>query len=328
MLSFTLFTEHATNCSAIIQIWDDLTGVIMWSYDDLAIFISVVERGSFIAAAKKMNIPPSTVSRRLSRLEADLNIKLLERTSRKIHLTEKGNVFYAQCSSLIKQLRENTRDLTESIDVIHGKLKVTAPTFVGNEIMADLFCEFVKQHPEIELEIYLSNEVEDIIDEEIDLAIRVGPLIDSNLIAQHLWSMNYVSCAAPAYIKNYGAPEKPEDLSAHHNLIFRTQQAPLAFLHKKTAAESKVNVKSHIISNDIKFTIHAVCNGAGIACLPRMFINQELDAGKLLELLPDYEFIDTKSVYAVYPSKHYLPKKTQLLIAYIKERSLELAKLA
>lgn len=327
MLSSTLLTKNAKICSAIFQIWDDLTGVTMWSYDDLAIFISVVDRGSFIAAAKKMNIPSSTVSRRLSRLEADLNVKLLERTSRKIHLTEKGKIFYAQCSSLINKLRENTRDLKESIDVIHGKLKVTAPTFVGNELMADLFSEFVKKYTEIELELYLSNDVEDIIDEEIDLAIRVGPLTDSNLIAQHLWSMNYVSCAAPSYLQQYGEPKNPEDLTTHHNLIFRSQQAPLAFKHKKTAAEHKINIKSRLISNDIKFTLHATCKGSGIACLPRMFVKRELESGTLVELLTDYEFVESKSVYAVYPSKHYLPKKTQLLIQYIKERSSELAKL-
>ncbi|VAW62952.1 hypothetical protein MNBD_GAMMA11-3209, partial [hydrothermal vent metagenome] len=124
----------------------------MWSYDDLAIFVGVVERGSFIAAAKKMKIPSSTVSRRLSCLEADLGVKLLERTSRKIHLTEKGKLFYEQCSSQINQLGEHAKALTASIDDIHGKLKITAPTYVGNEVMADLFTDFVKQNPGIELE--------------------------------------------------------------------------------------------------------------------------------------------------------------------------------
>jgi DNA-binding transcriptional LysR family regulator len=297
----------------------------MWSYDDLAIFISVVERGSFVAAAKKLNIPSSTVSRRISRLESDLNIKLLERTSRKIHLTEKGKIFYSQCSPLIKQLRENTKDLAESIDEIHGKLKITAPTFIGNEIMVDLFTDFIKKHPDIELDIFLSNEIEDIIDEEIDIAIRVGPLVDSNLIAQHLWDMDYTICAANEYLNKYGTPDNPEDLYTHHNLIFRSQQPTLEFRHLQTSSLSKINIQNQLISNDIKFTIHAACNGVGIACLPHMFIKQQLESGALIKLLPDFELINTKTVYAVYPGKHYLPKKTQLLIQHIKEKSLLLA---
>jgi len=294
----------------------------MWSYDDLAIFVNVVERGSFIAAAKKMKMPSSTVSRRLSRLEADLNVKLLERTSRKIHLTEKGKIFYEQCASLIKQIRENTRELTESIDKIHGKLKITVPTYLGNELMADLFIEFVKENPGIELEMLLSNDIEDILDEEIDIAIRVGPLVDSNLIAQKLWEMEYVICANNEYIRKYGIPKNPEDIKSHHSLIFRSQQIPLVFRHRETAGESKINVKSRLISNDIKFTLHAVCSGVGIACLPRMFVNKKLETGDLTELLVDYELVNKKTVYAIYPSKRYLPKKTQLLIKYIKEKSL------
>jgi len=294
----------------------------MWSYDDLAIFVSVVERGSFIAAANKMKIPSSTVSRRLSRLEADLNVKLLERTSRKIHLTEKGKFFYEQCASPIKQIRENTRELTESIDKIHGKLKITVPTYVGNELMADLFVDFVKENPEIELEMLLSNDIEDILDEEIDIAIRVGPLVDSNLIAQKLWEMEYVLCANNEYISKYGIPEKPEDIKFHHSLIFRSQHIPLVFRHRETAGERKINVQSRLISNDIKFMLHAVSSGVGIACLPRMFVNKKLATGDLTELLVEYELVNKKIVYAVYPSKRYLPKKTQLLIKYIKEMSL------
>ncbi|HED34098.1 MAG TPA: LysR family transcriptional regulator [Gammaproteobacteria bacterium] len=298
----------------------------MWSYDDLSIFVSVVERGSFTAAAKKMKMPSSTVSRRLIRLEADLNVKLLERTSRKIHLTEKGKVFYAQCLPLIQQLRESTHELIESVNEIDGKLKITAPTYVGNELMADLFTDFVKKNPDIELEILLSNDIEDILDEEIDIAIRIGPLKDSALIAQHLWDIDYVLCASNVYIAKNGMPEKLQELQSEHNLIFRTHQIPLAFRNRKTAIEESVNVKSQLISNDIKFTIHAVCNDVGIACLPRMFVSDELESGLLVEVLPEYELMNRKTVYAVYPSKRYLPKKTKLLIQYIREKSILLSR--
>ncbi len=298
----------------------------VWSYDDLAIFVNVVERGSFTAAAKKMKMPSSTVSRRLVRLEADLNVKLLERTSRKIHLTEKGKVFYAQCLPLIQRLRDNTRELVESANEIGGKLKITAPTYVGNELMADLFTDFVKQNPDIELEILLSNDIEDILDKEIDIAIRIGPLKDSSLIAQHLWDIDYVLCAGSAYIAKNGMPQTLQELQSVHKLIFRTHQVPLVFRNRKSLVEEGVNVKSQLISNDIKFTIHAVCNDVGIACLPRMFIRDKFESGVLVEVLPEYELMNRKTVYAVYPSKRYLPKKTKLLIQYIREKSILLSK--
>ncbi|VAW72438.1 Transcriptional regulator, LysR family [hydrothermal vent metagenome] len=298
----------------------------MWRYDDLAIFVSVVERGSFSAAAKKMKMPSSTVSRRLICLEADLNVKLLERTSRKIHLTEKGKTFFSQCLPLIQKLRESTHKLIESAHEIDGKLKITAPTYVGNELMSDLFTDFVKQNPDIELEILLSNDIEDILDEEIDIAIRIGPLKDSSLIAQHLWDIDYVLCASNVYIFENGMPQKLQELQSEHRMIFRTHQIPLVFRNRESSIEESVNTKSQLISNDIKFTIHAVCNDVGIACLPRMFIRNELESGRLVEVLPAYELMNKKTVYAVYPSKRYLPKKTKLLIQYIKEKSALLSK--
>ncbi len=297
----------------------------MWRYDDLAIFINVVERGSFIAAATKMKIPSSTVSRRLSRLEADLNVKLLERTSRKIHLTEKGKIFFEQCLPLIKQLRENTHELTQSMDKIHGKLKITVPTYVGNELMADLFTDFVKDNPNIELEILLSNDIEDILDEEIDIAIRVGPLDDSTLIAQNLLELDYVICASTDYLEQHSVPQEPADIARDHSFIFRTHQVPLNFKHRTSGVLANIDVRTRLISNDIKFTIHAVNHGAGIACLPKMFINQQLESGNLVEILPHYQLLEHKTIYAVYPGKHYLPKKTRLLIKYIKTRFLQLA---
>ncbi len=297
----------------------------MWRYDDLAIFINVVERGSFIAAATKMKIPSSTVSRRLSRLEADLNVKLLERTSRKIHLTEKGKIFFEQCLPLIKQLRENTHELTQSMDKIHGKLKVTVPTYVGNELMADLFTDFVKNNPDIELEILLSNDIEDILDEEIDIAIRVGPLDDSTLIAQNLLELDYVICASTEYLEQHGVPQEPADINRDHSFIFRTYQESLNLKHRTSGVKVNIDARKRLLSNDIKFTIHAVNHGAGIACLPKMFIKQQLESGNLVEILPHYQLLEHKTIYAVYPGKRYLPKKTRLLIKYIKTRFLQLA---
>lgn len=290
-------------------------------YDDLAIFVAVVERGSFIAAANKTNIPSSTLSRRLSRLEADLKIKLLERTSRKIHLTEKGKLFYEQCSPLIQQLKQNTKALTESIDKAYGKLKITVPTYIGNTMMADFFVDFMKLNPEIDLEMILSNEIEDILDEEIDIAIRIGPLNDSNFIALHLWEIDYVLCASPEYLNKCGTPTTPEEIKNHQAIILRTQPFPWRFRLLKEQLDACITPLSRLVLNDFQLAIHAAINGIGITCLPCSIAKEKFKSGELVQLMPQYELLNRRTAYAVYPEKLYMPKKTRLLIDYIKEKS-------
>jgi len=293
----------------------------LFNYDDLAVFIAVVERGSFIAAAKKTNIPSSTLSRRLSRLEADLKIKLLERNSRKIHLTEKGKIFFEQCSPLIHQIKENTKSLSESIDIARGKLKITAPTYIGNTLMADIILDFMKLNPEIDLEMLLSNGIEDIIDEEIDIAIRIGPLEDSTFIAQHLWDIEYALCASPGYLTKHGTPLVPEDIKSHQAIILKTQPFPWRFRLLKTQQETHIRPLSRLIVNDFKLALRAVDNGIGIICLPRSIAQEKFDSGELVQLMPQYELLNRRSAYAVYPERRYLPKKTQLFITYLREKS-------
>ena len=292
----------------------------MQSYDDLAIFVAVVERGSFIAASEKTNIPSSTLSRRLSRLESDLQIKLLERTSRRIHLTEKGKVFYQQCAPLIQQLKENTKALSDSIDEAEGKIKITAPTYIGNTMLADIFIDFMKLNPKIDLEIVLSNGIEDIIDKEFDIAIRVGPLEDSNFIALHLWDIEYVLCASPEYLKKHGTPKTPEDIKDHHAIVLSTQPYPWRFQQQEKSIDVYIKPVNRVSLNDFHLAIRAIKSGTGLACLPGTIAQDMFNSGELIELLSGYKILNNRSAYAVYPDKQYLPKKTRLFIDYIKSK--------
>ena len=291
----------------------------MLSYDDLAIFVAVVERGSFIAAAENTNIPSSTLSRRLSRLESDLQIKLLERNSRRIHLTEKGKIFYQQCAPLIQQLKENTRTLSDSIDEAEGKIKITAPTYIGNTMLADIFIDFLSLHPKIDLEVVLSNGIEDIIDKEIDIAIRVGPLENSNFIALHLWDIEYVLCASPEYLKEHGTPETPDEIKDHHAIVLNTQPYPWRFQHQDKNIDLYIKPINRILLNDFQLAIRAIKNGTGIACLPGSIAQDMFNSGELVELLSEYQILNNRSAYVVYPDRKYLPKKSRLLIDYIKD---------
>lgn len=292
----------------------------MLSYDDLAIFIAVVEGGSFVAASNKINIPSSTLSRRLSRLEDDLQIKLLERTSRKIRLTEHGSVFYEQCSPLIQQLKENSKSLAESSEKLHGKLKITAPTYVGNELIANILLDFTKSHPEIDMEIYLSNAIKDLIDDDIDVAIRVGPLEDSSFVAQRLWDVQFLLCASPEYIEEYGSPESPEDLANHKGVVLDTVPAPWRFYHKTEHKEVFVTPSRRVELSDFKLAIQSVSSGIGISCIPIIYAMEKFKNGELIPLLTEYEVLTSRTVYAVCSGKRYLPMKTKLFIDYVKSR--------
>lgn len=293
----------------------------MWSYDDVFIFTAVIERGSFISAAKKLNIPSSTVSRRVSQLESDLGIQLLERTSRKMRLTEKGKIFFEQCAPQINSLKENVTELMASRDGIQGKLKITAPIFLGSEILGDWFIDFVKNNKLLELELVLSNRYEDIIDEEIDFAIRLGPLEDSKFIAQHLFTSSFVLCASPRYVEVCKKISNPHDLSQHQAILTSHQKNAWEFRHLKTSATVQVKVYGRMCSNDINLTRRAVISGLGIGFLPMLSVAPMIKSGELVTMLNDYEVLPKRDIYIVYPSKKYLSKKAQQLLNFIKQKS-------
>lgn len=293
----------------------------MWSYDDVWIFTTVIERGSFISAATKLNIPSSTVSRRVGKLEADLGIQLIERTSRKMRLTEKGKIFFEQCAPHINSLKENALELMASREGIQGKLKVTAPIFLGSEVLGDWFVDFVTNNTSIELEIVLSNQYEDILDEEIDLAIRVGPLEDSKFIAQYLFTSRFVLCASPGYLKAFKSIDSPHDIHQHHTILISHQNNAWEFRDIKSSTIVRINAHGRMHANDINLTRRAVASGLGIAFLPHLCAAPMLKSGELVALLDEYELLQKRDIYVVYPSKKYLSGTARRLVNFIMEKS-------
>jgi len=178
----------------------------MWSYDDISIVVEVIKQGSFIEASRRLDIPASTISRRVSQLEDALGIRLLERTSRKLSLTDKGLLFFEVCSPHIQGIKSELSELMTDKHLCQGKLKITAPVFLGSELLSEWFTEFMLANSQLELDVVLSNQYEDILDENIDVAIRIGPLKDSQFIAQHLFSSQLVLCASPDYLKDLKQP--------------------------------------------------------------------------------------------------------------------------
>jgi len=293
----------------------------MWSYDDISVFVAVIEQGSLVGASKKLTMPSSTISRRISKLEESLNLQLLERTSRKIHLTEKGKVFYEQCSPLINKIRENTTQLSHNHEEMSGKMKITMPTFLGTEVLGEWLLEFLQQYDAIDLEVDFNNQYTDILDDEVDIAIRIGPLNDSKFIAQYLWTSGFLLCASPGYLKGAPKIETPEDIIHHQALLICHQPKQWEFSHVKTSETIRVQPKGKLVSNDISLTEQAAELGLGLARLPRFSTMPKIKAGTLVSLLDEYELIPNRDIYAVYPSNKFLSKKTQVLLDFIKQKS-------
>ena len=289
----------------------------MWRLDDIAVFIIVVEQASFIRAAEHLDMPTSTVSRRISELEAALQMKLLERSSRRLRVTERGQQLFEQCLPLVKNMRFQVDTLTKNRDQLIGKITMTAPRFLANAVLAPCLCEFLQLYPEIELELKLSNRMEDLIDEGIDLAVRIGPFRDSQFVAQYLFTSDYGLYASHTYLKNRAPIRKPEDLAGHDVMVLAHQNAHLTFVSEKDQ-EQTVSTRSRMKCNDIEMAHQAALNGLSIACLPIISTYKSTGYAELVRVLDQYKITPSREVFIVYPSRKHLSAKTRLLINFLK----------
>jgi len=290
----------------------------MWHLDDIGIFVTVVEQGSFVQAATRLEMPTSTVSRRVSELEAALEMKLLERTSRRLRVTERGQQLFDQCLPHVKEMRHQIDLLSKSRNQLSGKITLTAPTHLGNAVLAPWLCEFLADNRDIELELQLSNQIEDLIDKGIDLAIRIGPLKDSQFVAQYLFTPHYGLYASPRYLASQPPINTPDDLSRHDVIAMAHQKARLTLIDPG-GHEQTINTTTRLRCDDIDMARQTASNGLSIACLPRLSVQRAVDSGELVRVLDQYEINPGRDVYAVYPSRKHLSAKTRHLIDFLKE---------
>jgi len=292
----------------------------MWRLDDIGIFVCVVEEGSFVGAAKRLDIPTSTVSRRLSELEAAVGTRLIERTSRRLHVTEKGQQLYENCLPHVKEVKQQVQLLTRSLNQVSGRIVVTAPTFLGNAVLGPWLCAFLKDYPELELDLKLTNKIEDLIEEGIDLAIRIGPLSDSQFIAKFLCTSVFCLYASPNYLKSNLAIDHPTDLANHHVMLMSHQGPTLELVNKTTEEHFSLLIDSRMKCNEIEMIRQAALNDLGIASLPYLSVQKHLASGRLVQVLPEYTLTMSRGIYAVYPSRKHLAAKTRLLVDYLKRK--------
>jgi len=286
-------------------------------WDGISEFVYVAENESFTLASKKMAISTAQVSRQISALEKRLNIKLFYRTTRKVSLTEEGRVFYQHCRSVLDGLDAAERAITNLQSKPQGKIKLTAPVTYGERQVLPLVNNFMKQYNDVEVSAYLSNRQIDIVDEGYDLAIRLGKLSDSTMMAKKLGKRTNYVCASPSYLEKQGIPHSISELNKHSCLLGTNDH----WHFRESGREKSIRVTGRLRYNNGYSLTDAALKGLGIVQLPDYYVQQHIQRGELVTLLDSYRAPD-EGIWAVYPQNRHLSPKIRLLVDYLAEQLL------
>ena len=288
-------------------------------WDGISEFVYVAEHESFTRAAKELGISTAQVSRQISALEKRLNIKLLYRTTRKVSLTEEGRVFYQHCRGVLDGLDAAEQAVSNLQAKPQGRIKLTAPVTYGEQQLLPLINDFMVQYSDIEVTAFLSNQKIDLIDGGYDLAIRIGKLSDSTMMAKKLSRRTNFVCAAPAYLEKYGTPHALSELSQHNCLLGTRDYWHFIENGKKADKEKNLRVSGTVQYNSGHSLVDAALKGLGIVQLPDYYVQQYLASGELVSLLDNYREPE-ESIWAIYPHNRHLSPKIRLLVDYLAER--------
>ncbi|MDK9738772.1 LysR family transcriptional regulator [Vibrio sp. D404a] len=296
--------------------------------DDLILFSQVVELGSFSKVAEQNNLTNSVVSKRVARLEEEIGVQLLYRTTRKLTLTEAGKAILHGAKN-VKQATQEAMDAVSGFgENVSGHIKMSVPSISGDLILADAVAEFCNMHPGLTVDMSLDNRFVDLVNDGFDLVIRTGYLEDSSLIARHILDSQWVVCASPSYIARNGKPLIPTDLVKHNCLQYAYQTTGASewqFIREEQGDNKYIVRVSGSFSTDNATALRkAALGGHGIAYVPRCLVYHDIRNGQLVDLFPD--IVGKKlGIYAVYPFTRQPPNKIKLLIEHIRARYLAIS---
>jgi DNA-binding transcriptional LysR family regulator len=280
-------------------------------------FARVVESGSFVRAAERMDLSTSSLSRLVADLEAHLNARLLNRTTRKLSLTETGQAFYERCLQLLSDLEEAESLASRAAEQAHGTIRLTCPHSLAAHPLAAAIASFVAQHPSVRFDVTVADRVIDLVDEGFDLAVRVGAVRGDLLVARKLGGTELVACASPGFLKRHGKPKVPADLARFAALTYAYAPAPRVWsLLDSLGGVHEVRVNGALHANSGDLSIAAAIAGLGIAFEPLFMVSRALADGRLVRVLPECRGA-ALDVWAVYPSRRHLSAKVRLFVAHL-----------
>ncbi|MET0100983.1 MAG: LysR family transcriptional regulator [Sedimenticola sp.] len=282
-------------------------------------YAAVVEEGSFTAAAEALGVSKSVVSKQVSHLEKHLGVQLLQRTTRRLHLTQAGEVFASYTQRIMSEVREAEQSVLPLQSEPQGRLRISAPESLAVSLLPDALLRFQQSFPKLELEVHITGRFVDLVEEGIDVALRVGELEDSSLVARLLMPCSFHACASPEYLKKYGSPEHPDELINHNCLVYsQGPQSDSWFFQDTDGKGFNVKVEGNLRSDTGNLLMNAALNGNGIFIGPTYMVASAIKEGRLKTVLGDYAPA-TSGLYAVYPYSKLVSKKVRAFVDYLFE---------
>lgn len=283
-------------------------------------FVTCAEQGSFTAAARKLRASASAVTKTVSRLEDDLGVRLFNRTTRQIALTEHGQVLLERAKTILRDIEETENLLTNRNTSTHGTVRLAVPNLFGRMVVVPALGEFFRRHPEVELQVHFSDRNVDLIEAGFDLAVHTGDLADSSIIRRTLTQGRMVTAASPAYLERHGRPASPDDLIQHnclygrfgHKWSFRTPQG----------GRHTMQVSGNLVLYNGDALREAAVQGLGVVHQSHLALRHDLEAGRLEELLPDFAIMGP-AISVFFPSRRHLPARVRAVVDYLVEITAE-----
>ena len=279
--------------------------------EEMAAFVAVVDYQGFGNAGDRLGIAKSMISRRVSELERRLGVQLLQRTTRRQTLTDAGRTFYDRAIQVLADLDEAEQSVVDAAGDISGRIRLTVPLAFGVSVLADPVAEFLRQHPDIRLDVDLNESTVDLIEENVDLAIRVGKLGDSSLVARRLASVHFMICASPAYLRRHGEPRHPRDLLQQEVLVYSNVPAGRQWSYEEGGKRVSPRMRYRVSANNGEFLAALASHDLAVVNGPRAYLNSFVERGELVPILTDFPS-PAIGMYAVYPPGRLVSQRVKV----------------
>jgi DNA-binding transcriptional LysR family regulator len=284
---------------------------------EMEVFCRVVEAGSFSAAARLLNLTPSAVGKLVSRLEERLGSRLLNRSTRKLAPTSEGQVFYDRARRILQDIEEAESCAGTRSTLPKGRLRITATLPFGSHVLVPLLPRFLEQHPQVTVDLSLTDDVVDLVADRTDIAIRIGPLKDSSLVARKLGESRRVIVAAPSYLEREGAPRHPEDLVRHNCLNFNFRRSFYEWTFVEDGVRSTFPIAGNLQVNNGETLRQLLLVGAGLGRLAHFHVADDIRAGRLVPVLTSHESSEIEEIHAIFPGRGQMPIRVRAFLDFL-----------
>ena len=291
----------------------------MLDLNEVRMFVQVVRARSFAEAARRLGVPPNTLSRRVRQLEAGLDTRLMQRSTRKLTLTAAGSAFFERCAPAVDGVLDAGKDLAGGSQVAGGTVRIAAPADFLDFFKIEWVMQFLAQHPKVNIDFVLSDARADLIDEAIDVAFRGGPISDQQLVYRRLMTQSFQLVASPGYLQTHGTPATLRDLGRHDCLTASGRPGPVIWTLHGPGGREEVKVSGRVRANSARILLRSCLVGLGVALLPGVLVDAHLHAGRLVRVLPNHAS-EGANLNVILPSRQQIPAAVSAFVEFAADK--------